>query len=40
MHPTHLDTTYPERSSFTDLTGETFGLLSVERYSGRRDTSS
>jgi hypothetical protein len=21
MHPIHLDTTYPERSNFTDLTG-------------------
>ena len=39
MHPTDLDTDYPERCSFTDLTGETLGLLRVERYAGRRDTS-
>ncbi len=39
MHPTHLDTAYPERANFTDLTGREFGLLHVEGYTGRRDTS-
>ena len=39
MHPTHLDTAFPERANLTDRTSETFGLLRVERYAGRRDTS-
>ena len=38
MYQANLETAYPERSNFTDLTGETFGLLRVERYAGRRDT--
>ena len=39
MNSPHLDTAHPERTSFTDLTGDTFGLLRVERYAGSRITS-
>ena len=39
MNESQLDDTPPEHPSFVDLTGRVFGLLTVDRYAGRTESS-